>query len=463
MADDYQAWAADDEAPDADVEPLDAPMSESTVAERSVLGGVLLDSDVVWAVLDELTPADFGDPALGTVMEAIVELAKAGTPIDPITVWDHIERTGRANARVTMPLLHELTAEVPTAANAGYYAGIVADRAARRRLAGVAESIGSLQSAPGDAAGLIESARALLDDVATRTARAPHKIGDRVRLEALVDALDDKTARRAHPTPWPSLDRIIGGLRPGALYVIAARPGVGKTVMGLQIARHLATHGDVGFVSLEMPEAELLKRLVASTGSVSMSALENQQLTDHDWKSFALAAPAIEALDLYVRDDLATPMQIVSFARTMHRGGRMRALVVDYLQLLTADERVESREAELSAMTRAFKKLAIALDIPVVLLSQLNRAGAMRRGKGSDRPQLTDLRGSGAIEQDADVVMLLHREKPKDAVLAVEVAKNRQGPDGSFELLWQGQHARAIHKEWTHTALLDYPEAPNGE
>ena len=425
------------------------------VAERSVVGAVLVSADVIWEVLELVRPGDFNDPALAAVMEGVLELAREGKPVDAITVDDHLRRTGRLKGNVTTVLLHELAGEVPTAANAGYYARIVSDLAKRRRLAGTALQMSDLAVAAGDVESVIESARALLDEVAVRTAPALEPIATGAKIEQLVDELADDAGKRTLATPWPALDRIIGGLRPGTLVVVAARPGVGKTVVGLQIARELAQAGPVGFVSLEMRERELLKRLVASTGSVSLTALENQQLTETDWRSFALAAPALQQLELFVRDDLHTLAGVLAFARTLHRQGRMQALVIDYLQLIRADERAESREAELSSMTRAFKLLSLALDVPIVLLSQLNRQSTQRKGKGADRPQLSDLRGSGAIEQDADVVLLLHREKPKDAVLGMAVAKNRQGPEGLIELEWQGAHARAVPKVWSPTALYD--------
>lgn len=423
-------------------------------AERSVLGGVMLQPSIAWDVIDVVRAADFSDPALGKVFEAIVELANGNQPIDAISVADRLQRTGRTDARVTPVLVHELVAEVPTGANADHYAKIVRDLAKRRRLQEAALTIQGLPSAEGDAEALIERARAVIDEVSTTTVTRLHRVGD--TLLGLADALKERPT--FEPTPWPALDRYLGGFRPGGLYVVAARPGVGKTVIALQVARRLAEHGPVGFVSLEMPEPEIQKRLIASMADVSMEALMNQQLTDTDWHSFNLARQAIGQLDLYVRDDLETEMQVTSFARTLHRQGGMKALVVDYLQLLRTEERHESRRLEVEAMTRAFKKLAQRLGVPVVLLSQLNRQGAQRKGKAAE-PRLEDLRDSGSIEQDADCVLLLHRDESRNAELKVSVAKNRHGKQGDFALLWEGQFARAVPKKWSPTgALLEQEE-----
>lgn len=435
---------------DFDMQEAPAPVAiVDQRAERSVLGGIMLEPSKVWQVIDLCRPDDFADPAHASIFEAITELANESKPLDVIAVGDHLRRTHRMNARLTFELLHELTTETPTGANADYYARIVSDLAKRRRLQSVAAAITDLPTATGDVEALIESAREAIDAVSTRTVRAPRKVG--ATMDDLVESLSKKPT--FEPTPWPALDAYLGGFRPGALYVVAARPGVGKSVVALQIARTLAEHGPVGFVSLEMPEHEIQKRLVSSMGTVSMESLMNQQMTDTDWKSMALAASGIRELELFVRDDLQSPMQAVSFARTLHRKGRMQALVIDYLQLMRTGEQHESRTREVEAMTGGFKQLAQRLDIPVVLLSQLNRQGAQRKGKAA-KPRLEDLRDSGSIEQDADCVILLHREEQRGAVLEVSVAKNRHGRQGDFALSWEGQYARAVPKKWSPTGSL---------
>lgn len=428
-------------------------------AERSVVGGLMLaDRGIVWDVLSSVRPDDFTDPALGAVLAAIAELAKEDAPLDPISVGERLRRAGALNERLTPALLHTLVGDTPTGANAGYYADIVRDLAARRRLATAAQKVLDSIGAEGSVESLVEGARAEVDGVSRATVAAPARLGS--RLMGLSESLDSDPT--FHPTPWPELDRYIGGFRPGSLTVVAARPGVGKTIVGLQIARKLAGEGPVGFVSLEMSQDELLERVVSSVASISGDAMRFRQLTKTDWHSLAVARPAIEALDLYVRDDLNTPMAVVSFARSLHRKGGMQALVIDYLQLLRADEREEARHREIEAMTRAFKRLAQQLDIPVILLSQLNRSGSLRKGKAA-KPRLEDLRDSGAIEQDADCVLLLHREDARGMVLEVNVAKNRHGRQGEFILRWEGPFARAVPRVWSPTALLEQEEVDDGE
>lgn len=430
-------------------------------AERSVIGAILLEPERLWEVLERLSPAMFSDPALATVWQAMADLGQKGEPVDAISIGEHLRKTGRIDARVTLALPHVLMGEAQTAANVGYHAGIIDDLAKRRRIIAAASHLEGLAKGSEDnPEALIESARAILDEAAASMAVGSQRIGE--GLEALIEALDLKPGEAPdfQRTPWAELDQVIGGWRPGGLYVIAARPGRGKSALALQIARGLAQSGGVGFISLEMGQEELLKRLVASDGRVRMDPLVDQRLTKNDWLGFAHAAPAIRDLDLYVRTDIDSPLQMISWARSMHRLG-MRALVVDYLQLLRSDERQESREAALATITRSLKRLAQQLGIPVILLSQLNREGSQRKGKAA-RPQITDLRGSGAIEQDADVVLLLHREED-ETDLEIHVAKNRHGREGSFELQWQGSHTRAISKEWSPTALLNEQEARHGE
>lgn len=424
------------------------------MAERAVLGGMMLEESVLWEVLGAVRAGDFSDPALAKVFEAIGELAHAGDPVDVISVTDRLQRTGRMDARVTPALPHELTSETPTGANAPYYAGIVADLAKRRRMAAAGQQLIDMAGGEGDVEGMVERARGVVDEVSAATVSQVAPIG--ARLDSFIEELDEKP--RMSPTPWPALDRLIGGFRPGALYVIAGRPGKGKSAIAGQIAYELAKQGTTGFVTVEMGEEEVLQRIVSAVGSVPFSAITNHQMTHPEWRAFAVAEPMIRALPLYVADRIRVFTQVASFARTLHRKGDLQGLVIDYLGLMTSGEKHTDRRLDLEAVTRGAKVLAKQLDIPVFLLAQLNRA-AVVRGKGKEvAPIITDLRDTGSLEQDADCVILLHRDEQRNRVLEMNVAKHRQGPTGRIELKWEGGYMRASEKDWGATALLDEGE-----
>ncbi|ERG63516.1 hypothetical protein L332_03480 [Agrococcus pavilionensis RW1] len=434
--------------------PVERTPPADDVAERSVIGAILLSRQAMEDVAAAMQPGDFYQPRHELILRAALALTHRGVPVDAVTVGDELQRVGKLAAAGGVVYLHECTSAVTTVANAGHYARIVAEKAIMRRLVEAGMRITQMgYASEGDPAALVEGARAEVDAVSTATVTETGTIG--AGLDDLARELEE--APTLVPTPWPSLDGVLGGFRPGAMYVIAGRPGKGKSVVALQIARKLAMRGPVGFVSLEMSKSEVLQRMVAQVASIPLTSLTTHQLTDVDWNSMRIARPSIMSLPLHVRDDLRTLEQVSSWARTLHRQGSMQALVVDYLGLLTSEERHRERHLEIGAMTGALKRLAMALDIPVFLLSQLNRQ-AIARGKGKEVPPvLTDLRESGSIEQDADVVMLLHREDRKN-VLEVNVAKHRQGPTDRIELMWEGPFVRAVTKQWGATAFLEEPK-----
>ena len=427
----------------------EAPRDEHS--EAAVLGAAMLSRAAATEALEGLTGDDFYVPRYAIVFDAIRELVSRSEPVDAITVGDELQRTGELGKLGGPVLLHELTEQVPTASNARYYIDIVAERAVMRRLMFAGDQIAAAAVAgEGAVDDAVESARALVDGVSRRVVRDVSWIG-----EGLASTFEQLRvgAAPADPTPWAKLNGYIGGLRPGALYVVGARPGVGKTVIGLQLAAGAATHGTAGFVSLEMSEEELRRRLLASQASVHLAGLLDSNLTDSDWAKLDAAGEAVQALRLSVYDQAASLSQVLSYARTLHRRGGLSCLVVDYLQLLTGDGRAESRQVEVSAFSRALKLLAKELQIPVVALSQLNRESAGRKG---GEPKISDLRESGSLEQDADVVLLLHREaerKPNE--LKVIVAKNRHGRPGDFTLNWEGKYARATELAWDPTAIIN--------
>ena len=345
-----------------------------------------------------------------------------------------------------------MCSEVPTASNAAYYAGLVKQGAVKRRLVEAGTQIVQMGSATeGDAFELAELARAAVDEAANSARVEVAPIGDGV--EAVVESLRAKP--RFLETPWPNINALINGYRPGALYVIGARPGAGKTIMGLQSAVFLAGSGHVAFSSLEMDTADLTKRIFALAGNIHMSAMTRSDLTAKEWEAIADLRPHIRKMPLFIDDRSGVNItQIKAFARSVSRRGKLSAVVVDYLQLIIGTDSRKPRHETVAEISRQLKIMARELDVPVIALSQLNRESEAKGGGMRRLPTLSDLRESGSIEQDADVVMLLQRgmdpdtETPNDE-LDVVIAKNRHGSTGQVTLLWEGHFARVTTMPWT--------------
>lgn len=407
-------------------------------AERSALGAMLLDSRRVWDVLDVAQPADFHDPKHETVAEAVRRLALRGEGTDAVLVWDEIASLG--NPFPDGPaFVHELTSAVATAANAAYYAKVVAEHAVRRRLAEAGAAVASLAAdlrlAPEEQ---VEAARAAVDAVNTHRS---------AKVQAVGASIDEMFAQMSEPpvyteTPWASINHLIGGLRPRAMYVVGARPASGKSIMAMNLAVALADEGNVAVCSLEMGEEELQKRLVSQLGRVHMSAMSNNALDSDDWKRAATARAKITRMSVYIDDRPGqTIAQIRAHVRSVAREGRLSGVVVDYLQLVEASDPRKDRRVHLGEVSRAMKLIAKEFDCPVVALAQLNRKAEERPGK---RPMLSDLKETGDIEQDADVVLLLSRDlddESRAGEVQVIVAKNRHGNTGEVTLAWLGHFA----------------------
>ena len=420
-------------------------------AEASVLGAALLSRPAAAAAVEMLSVEDFYVPKHGIVFEAIRALVSRSEPVDSVTVGDELHRRGEVGKVGGPAFVFELTSAVSTAANVDWYVDIVRDRAVLRRLMAAGDQIAAdAVAGVGTVDAIVERSRGLVDSVSRRTVRQVSMLGD--GLSATLAGLRDG-AQPMLPTQWSKLNGFIGGLRPGALYVLGARPGVGKTVVGLNLATAAASSCLVGYASLEMSEEELRKRVIASEASVHLGGLLDSNLRDSDWGLISEAEDRIRALRLAVLDNAESLSRVVSWARTLYRLGGLGLLVVDYLQLMRGDGRAESRQVEVSEFSRTLKQLAMELQIPIVALSQLNRESAGRKG---GEPRISDLRESGSLEQDADVVILLHRdEERKPSQMQMIVAKNRHGRPGELRLDFEGRFARVTEMPWDPTALLN--------
>lgn len=417
-----------------------APLPFDREAERAALGAMLLDARHVWDVLDVAPPADFHDPGHELVAEAVRRLALRGEGTDPVLVEAEIATSGTpVPESAALAYLFGLTSAVATASSGAFYARLVADAATRRRLAEAAWRVRALaEDRSQDPAEQVEAARAVVDAVAQHRS---------AKVRAVGASIDDMFARMVEPpvytaTPWGSINHLIGGLRPGAMYVVGARPASGKSIMAMNLATALADEGCVAVSSLEMGEEELQKRLVAQLGRVHLSALVNNALSDDDWARAAAARAKITRMPLFIDDRPGqTVAQIRAHARSVSREGRLAGLVVDYVQLIESSDLRKDRRVAVGEFSRAMKLIAKEHHIPVVVLSQLNRKSEERVNR---KPALSDLRESGDLEQDADVVLLLSRD-PDDpdraGEVSVTVAKNRHGATGEVALAWLGHHA----------------------
>ncbi|WP_454044395.1 replicative DNA helicase [Cellulosimicrobium sp. Marseille-Q8652] len=405
-------------------------------AERLIVGIALHDP----ATADEvrLEPGDFSDIRCATLWATARELHTQRRPTDPATILANL----RGDIRGIDPVwVADLYGAAPVTTLADHYASIVTEAATHRRLGAVATRIRQMVTENVPAADAVEIARAEIDACSTNTTTATGYMRD--HLGDMLDALEEEPTFT--PTPWADLNHLIGGWRPGALYVIGARPGAGKTLMSTQAAVDIAAHGGtVALNNLEMSRQEVMFRVTAQVAGVHLGRILDRKLTTDDWEKITKHAATIRDLPLSIDDNsYARPVDIKAHARTIARDGNLTAIVVDYLQLMTGppgDKR--PRQEVVSDISRELKLLAKDMQVPVIALAQLNRNAA------GAPPTLSDLRESGALEQDSDVVLLLHLNPDDPTDLNVAVAKNRHGATGAFQLLRRGHLARVDNAAW---------------
>lgn len=420
---------------------------QDLAAERAVLGGMLTSRTAVEECVEALTGRDFYRPAHEAIFDACLALFVRNEPVDQITVADHmgdgLRRVGGSS------YLFDLVSACVTAANAGHYAEIVSDRAVERRLveAGTAiTQLGFSRSAGSDVGEVVAQAGRFLDAVTVpRRDESSHEAD----VYAAVDALDDPPGV---PTPWQGLTDVIGGWSPGHLYLIGARPATGKTLLGVGAALYMAWRGKRSLIcSLEMSKTEIYHRMLSSVGSVDSAQIAHRRVPASAYPRISEAAAKIAKLPLTI-DDRSTlrPIDVRAAARKLCRDG-LGLVVVDYLQLMASDGRVESRQVAVAEFSRQLKVMARELDVPIIALSQLNRGTESRADR---RPTISDLRDSGALEQDADVVLLLHRDVDNTPdELQVHVGKNRHGSaDVTVKLRWEAHFSRVVDQSWSPSA-----------
>lgn len=420
-------------------------------AEANVLSAMLLSSEVVEEALTELLPDDFYRPMNKALFETMHDMYDRSMPIDSITLIDYLNSENKLQEVGGEAYILELMGQTLSLVNWQHHASIVRRDAMLREIIGATNQINQLAyNAPTDTKEVVERAESMLLSVTDREVKNAYKPLNDFLIEAFNEAKEVCEAggvAAGVPTGYPSLDRMLMGLREGQLVIIGARPAVGKTSFALNLALNAASEGyTVAFFSLEMSGKEIAQRFICAHAQVSMSNFRTGKISPQEWANIGQAAEDLSRLDILIDDTPGiTVTEIRAKARRMLHNKEKAIIILDYLQLVSppAGRRAESRTVEVSEMSRALKIMAKELAVPVISLSQLSRAVESRTGK---RPQLSDLRESGSIEQDADIVMFLDRssneqeagreDRPPEGITRIIVAKNRSGPIGDVDLVF---------------------------
>ena len=420
-------------------------------AEANVLSAMLLSSEVVEEALTELLPDDFYRPMNKALFETMHDMYDRSMPIDSITLIDYLNSENKLQEVGGEAYILELMGQTLSLVNWQHHASIVRRDAMLREIIVATNQINQLAyNAPTDTKEVVERAESMLLSVTDREVKNAYKPLNDFLIEAFNEAKEVCEAggvAAGVPTGYPSLDRMLMGLREGQLVIIGARPAVGKTSFALNLALNAASEGyTVAFFSLEMSGKEIAQRFICAHAQVSMSNFRTGKISPQEWANIGQAAEDLSRLDILIDDTPGiTVTEIRAKARRMLHNKEKAIIILDYLQLVSppAGRRAESRTVEVSEMSRALKIMAKELAVPVISLSQLSRAVESRTGK---RPQLSDLRESGSIEQDADIVMFLDRssneqeagreDRPPEGITRIIVAKNRSGPIGDVDLVF---------------------------
>jgi replicative DNA helicase len=422
------------------------------LAEQSTVGGMLLSQEAVAEVFEQVKGSDFYAPKHEIIFDAIVNLYGRGEPTDVITVTDELTKQGNLVRAGGADYLHTLTAIVPTAASSAYYAAIVRDKSILRKLVEVGTRIAQMGYAnEGEIEDLINTAQADVYAVASAGAGEEFStLGD--SLQSAMDEIERAQSRGGDmvgvPTGFTELDELTHGLHPGQLIIVAARPAVGKSTLSLDFARNAAIRFNKPtiFFSLEMGRSEIAMRMLSSETSIPLQNMRKGTIDNSDWAKIVSVRSQLNSAPLYIDDSPnLTLVEIRAKCRRLVKQFGLKMIVIDYLQLLTSGKKVESRQQEVSEFSRALKLLAKELQVPVIAISQLNRQSEQTKDK---KPEISQLRESGSLEQDADVVILLHREgigekdHPRAGEADIILAKQRNGPTGVVTVAFQGRYSR---------------------
>ena len=429
--------------------------------ERAVLGAMLIEKEAVPKVIELLDATGFYSPTHQKIFQAMVSLFEKGEPIDSVTVVEELRRRGQLAAAEDPVYVTQLTMSVTSSANVEYHARIVLEKALMRSLITASSEVAArAYSSTEDALDLLDEAESKIFQISERRLKKsakPMKILVHDAIEALQEIHGTHGGVTGVPTGFSELDNLTGGFQKSDLIVIAGRPSHGKTALALSIARNAALHKEkptpIAIFSLEMSELQLVIRLLSMEAKVKAQDLRTGKLHDDEWRSIPRAADKLSRAKIFIDDSAAIGiLEIRAKARRLKVEHGIGLVIVDYLQLVQGPKSAERREQEISMISRSLKALAKELDIPVIALSQLNRAIETRTDR---RPALADLRESGAIEQDADVVMFVHRPELFNILRMREengqeidtagkaeiiIGKQRNGPPGKFWLAFNREH-----------------------
>lgn len=432
-------------------------LPHSIEAEQSVIGSMILDREAIVVASEVISGEDFYNKQYGVVFTSMVELNDEGRPVDLVTLQDRLKEKDVPPEVSSLEFIRDIITAVPTSANIRHYANIVAEKATLRRLIRLNEEIENLCYSGK------ESLEFILEDTEKRIFELVQRrnSGDFVPIRQIVmNALEKIEAASKNTgsitgiaTGFLDIDYKTSGMQPADLVLIAARPSMGKTAFVLNIAQHVAfrLNETVAIFSLEMSKEQLVNRMFSLESSVDAQNLRNGNLSDIEWEKLIESAGVIGKSNLIIDDTAGISIsELRSKCRKYKLEHNLRMIIIDYLQLMSGSGRSESRQQEISDISRSLKKLARELNVPVLALSQLSRAVEQRP---DHRPMMSDLRESGAIEQDADVVMFIYRDdyynkdSEKKGIAEVIIGKQRNGPIGTVELVWLPEYTRFANKE----------------
>ncbi len=447
--------AVDDGMMDAGAEQRLKVPPNSIEAEQSLIGGLMLDALAYDKVGDVIEPGDFYRKDHQLIYQAIVNLVEKGSPCDVVTVSEHLDSHGQLEQAGGLEYLATLANETAGAANAKAYANIVRERSTLRSLINAGNEIaGSAFSNDGrTAAEVLDAAEGLVFRIAEKGARG--KKGFKSLKEILPEAVDridelhrSEGAITGISSGYSRFDEMTAGLQAGDLIIVAGRPSMGKTTFAVNIAENAAigSKTPTAIFSMEMPDQQLAMRMISSLGRVDQSHLRSGNFPDEDWSRINTAVQLMSEAPIFIDDTPGlSPTEIRARCRRLHREHNLGLVVVDYLQLMQVHGNTENRATEISEISRSLKALARELECPVIALSQLNRSVEQRTDK---RPVMSDLRESGAIEQDADLIIFIYREEvynadtPRKGIADICIAKQRNGPIGDFPLTFVGRYTK---------------------
>ena len=420
-------------------------------AEQSVLGAMLLDREAVISVTEKLKDEHFYKENPKEIFRAMLDLYGRSEPVDLVTVSEELKKVGILEEAGGISYLTDLSNAVPITANARYYADIIEEKAILRQLIDAGKVIVDKGYSSADVKMLMDEAERRIFEISQKKSTQAFAIVK----DVLQDTLDymellagSESGYTGLPTGFHDIDKMTSGLQKSDLVLIAARPSMGKTALGINIAQSIAIKNDrsVALFSLEMSKEQLVQRMLSTQAHVEITKIRTGKLTEEEWIKVAGATVPLGKAKIYIDDTPGiTVMEIKAKARRLKMESGLDLVLIDYLQLMSSDSRSESRQQEISAISRGLKGLARELECPIIALSQLSRAPEQR---SDHRPILSDLRDSGAIEQDADIVMFLyrddyyHEDSENTNIGEVIIAKQRNGPTGTVKLAWLGKYTK---------------------